>query len=1499
MQNLVGDDKWFAEKARDAVEDLEDLLRAQVIASPWANKTENHILPTILDQLLVCTKEALTCWEEKRIPSWGLESLENRLRALLMMVEDGSNKEKLWHKGVLIEKPEGDTAQRMNYTVRLGRLQMKNKFLLTFAEYPLDPGYLQLYPSPKRPGVLLLDIKNAPRNKKKNIKSGLLRKASRVRKGSSFKEQKDDEEDTAHLEGTVVGSLYMNCQFDYYRVMHKLLAEQRRLKMEDFLRTLPPSKRMAIQHRLRLESGENWWMQFLHLPADPHDVKKGQPEDNGEGYLDVDGGLDFTIRFRLKHKRTLELTFREKRRMVIYDAVKDYVEPVIAKLTPADFMGFVCKDARCEIDLRQKNPKVMMHEKLPRMLIHTISFKSMQCYIRAKSFLSWFSYHSPPLPHFVHLCNQVALCATGLLPAVESAELVAEPGKTLAQAVPCIHQVISAMKGCMSKGRLVHVYNVQIDNLLKESLKSLADAPTQTEKGNCVRLQILVKKLLAISEECKSHPLSCSCEDRSCSALVLTLLGYLRPLIVPCLTPQLGVSPDVSFWTLKFLYLLCKMIPEAHSVCPAPYELPNFTHGVAVDLPFEFYVGEITNNVYAGAKDEFIRGILDVLWELMVGSINTEAASSENKKMYEDLSDGSLFPIILAFLYACPVSVEIYGLEKIITLVKKSKNVVAITKLKDWQLGIFYLLTKALPDAQGNAEQNRAFGKGMDNAKDGKDDGTNSLDIKSVGFQVTILTDLHFGDMLEMEHKVPSKIAVWTTITLLRLFFPWKPEARSGGRMMLVSLAVAMVSYKSRVKRANGVKNAHVRRNFFYFLLLVGEYVFHMRCVSGNGSASSPTSPGSDKDAGWTDNLLYGITNEANEKGFDTNDIGLLDSAVKAAKDLQLHKDEDGEVSKGPERKIPEIVSIFEALRAEMKKFPEGSTNNEASISMMNILAKWERLSMRFLLAKHPSQAGDPSPISPMVPNASSALIWIGLPDGSDEIPLRAADMAIDFVRSRRNTAVRTGKVFNSRRTNNKSRHHFKHIRLGGAAKHKSKGRVNSTTRSFLPVRTRAMSPGSPTHDSKTRQNHLGVASISSNKSSPVSSPRTSMGSNRRQPSRFVDDRQVKRLIAESQKKDEEVREAEKRVEQVKAAAKQEIEGIKYALKARDAEIEQLLLQTSQQRQTDIQLKRLKERMQEQEKNHKKQVNTLTKKTAMLQRCIDSLQRKSRAQSSAKPKLSSPSRSPELRKKPQNAQAAASSPSDFGPARLSNGPLEEDDEKEEKRIARRLPKSQTTQFQQGEAKASSPEGVEEKPRLRGRSRVQDATEADPGLLQRAEEAIPTISASPLRDYTPPAQDVKRVVETLNKTRVFTNAIQIRANMIHSLLQCGESADDVIYNILSIKASGVECTSWQQFINVLMGQKCKAFKAHILGMLDAVTNAKMPGRALKDVMAVAEKIGPIALRGLLSSVLDDQDSVPYNLSAVFYLFLWVSLTTSISWKSDRGLIGGTGSEAYLR
>jgi len=83
------------------------------------------------------------------------------------------------------------------------------------------------------------------------------------------------------------------------------------------------------------------------------------------------------------------------------------------------------------------------------------------------------------------------------------------------------------------------------------------------------------------------------------------------------------------------------------------------------------------------------------------------------------------------------------------------------------------------------------------------------------------------------------------------------------------------------------------------------------------------------------------------------------------------------------------------------------------------------------------------------------------------------------------------------------------------------------------------------------------------------------------------------------------------------------------------------------------------------------------------------------------------------------------------------------------------------------------------------------------------------------------------------------------------------------------------------------------------MLDAVTNAKMPGRALKDVMAVAEKIGPIALRGLLSSVLDDQDSVPYNLSAVFYLFLWVSLTTSISWKSDRGLIGGTGSEAYLR
>mmetsp|Transcript_9141 Transcript_9141/g.17405 ORF Transcript_9141/g.17405 Transcript_9141/m.17405 type:complete len:339 (-) Transcript_9141:156-1172(-) len=332
---------------------------------------------------------------------------------------------------------------------------------------------------------------------------------------------------------------------------------------------------------------------------------------------------------------------------------------------------------------------------------------------------------------------------------------------------------------------------------------------------------------------------------------------------------------------------------------------------------------------------------------------------------------------------------------------------------------------------------------------------------------------------------------------------------------------------------------------------------------------------------------------------------------------------------------------------------------------------------------------------------------------------------------------------------------------------------------------------------------------------------------------------------------------------------------------------------------TPVQLKRLKERMQEQEKNHKKQVNTLTKKTAMLQRCIDSLQRKSRAQSSAKPKLSSPSRSPELRKKPQNAQAAASSPSDFGPARLSNGPLEEDDEKEEKRIARRLPKSQTTQFQQGEAKASSPEGVEEKPRLRGRSRVQDATEADPGLLQRAEEAIPTISASPLRDYTPPAQDVKRVVETLNKTRVFTNAIQIRANMIHSLLQCGESADDVIYNILSIKASGVECTSWQQFINVLMGQKCKAFKAHILGMLDAVTNAKMPGRALKDVMAVAEKIGPIALRGLLSSVLDDQDSVPYNLSAVFYLFLWVSLTTSISWKSDRGLIGGTGSEAYLR
>ena len=125
-------------------------------------------------------------------------------------------------------------------------------------------------------------------------------------------------------------------------------------------------------------------------------------------------------------------------------------------------------------------------------------------------------------------------------------------------------------------------------------------SPAGTLGGNISRFQILMRKMVEIQavKEILSdskQSFKCGCSTNKCTALLFSLLAYLKPLFETFLVPSASVSTDVTFWALKTMYFICSLQGQARAACPAPDGLKPFWIGGTMNLPFEYYLKVIVD----------------------------------------------------------------------------------------------------------------------------------------------------------------------------------------------------------------------------------------------------------------------------------------------------------------------------------------------------------------------------------------------------------------------------------------------------------------------------------------------------------------------------------------------------------------------------------------------------------------------------------------------------------------------------------------------------------------------------------------------------------------------------------------------------------------------------------------------------------------------------------------------------------------------------------------
>jgi len=170
-----------------------------------------------------------------------------------------------------------------------------------------------------------------------------------------------------------------------------------------------------------------------------------------------------------------------------------------------------------------------------------------------------------------------------------------------------------------------------------------------------------------------------------------------------------------------------------------------------------------------------------------------------------------------------------------------------------------------------------------------------------------------------------GELQVFQTIRLLRTFLPWDNTGRSLGCMILVASALSIKSIDAVVSKQRTemevVAASHsswgwgskdlppvpAEKHMLYFLVLVGTFIFNMPLQSSTGG----------------DPRFQLHKYQLDEQGRAT-DIGLIDSAIEAARALKLNNNSTGEKTSSTRKNIGKLLKLLRNIRKELKALPSG-----------------------------------------------------------------------------------------------------------------------------------------------------------------------------------------------------------------------------------------------------------------------------------------------------------------------------------------------------------------------------------------------------------------------------------------------------------------------------------------------------------------------------------------------------------------------------------------------
>ncbi|GAB5358672.1 hypothetical protein AAMO2058_000478400 [Amorphochlora amoebiformis] len=369
------------------------------------------------------------------------------------------------------------------------------------------------------------------------------------------------------------------------------------------------------------------------------------------------------------------------------------------------------------------------------------------------------------------------------------------------------------------------------------------------------------------------------------------------------------------------------------------------------------------------------------------------------------------------------------------------------------------------------------------------------------------------------------------------------------------------------------------------------------------------------------------------EGGYDSNDIGLFDAAVQAAKTLKIDQNIKGDtIIHGPEKKIGSILDIFESLRNAYKELPKGSESAASTRKIKALTHRWERVTSKYLRINHTTvnHTLDSSLLAEK--EGTQGAVWIGLPDSSQPVVIRSANIAIDFVRSRRNTSLEKAKETqkNSKSTQGnrrtwadikKERRALSKV-FSTSLKIKSdvpgvSSRANSpslSTRSARSVSAASVSMRSPT---KLAPSNLDESGVRSAVSTPPDTPKGDLedqdskhkgdSEDNAEDMEKTTEAEVKRIVGQIR------REANEETTQLRKKLG-EMEEILRISNARAKKAEDKVAEMSKKIETfsATESKQQKESKERTEKTveQEKIISKLMKKTEILQKCIETLNKK-------------------------------------------------------------------------------------------------------------------------------------------------------------------------------------------------------------------------------------------------------------------------------------------------